>query len=93
MRNRRSQKSALKWLILIGLVWAQIGYASHQLGHDIDELGEFCQICTGYDQFEKSLSDSLYTGPVPAGVNCLPIYFNGRKATDDLKVFSARASP
>ena len=91
--NLRSEKSALKWLILIGFLWAQFAYAGHQLVHDADELGEPCQVCTGYEHFEDALSDAACEGMIPAAASPLPIWFVILEAADSLRFYSARASP
>ena len=93
MRNLRSEKSALKWLILIGLLWTQSAYASHQLTHGADELGKSCQICAGYEYFEKALSNADCASTIPATASALSTSFAIREIADHLRVYSARASP
>ena len=93
VRNLCSETFALKWLILIGLLWAQIAFAGHQLTHDADDLGEPCQTCTSYEQFENGLSDAVCAGPLPAGTHALPTCITAREVADRLCVYSARAPP
>ncbi len=92
-RNIASEASALKWLILIGLLWAQVAYASHQLTHDVDELGETCRICTGYHHFENALSDAVCAAPMPAVSSALPALFAIPTAPERPYVYGARAPP
>lgn len=93
VRNLRSGKSALKWLILIGLLWAQFAYSSHQLMHGTDELGEACQVCTGYEHFDNALNPAACEATIPAAASALPTSFEILEATDRLTFYSARASP
>lgn len=92
-RNLRSETSALKWLILIGLLCAQTAYAGHQIAHGIDELAETCQVCTGYEHFETALSDEVYASPLPATPGALSTCFAILEAVDRQRFYSARASP
>ena len=92
-RNYRSEKSALKWLILIGLLSAQLAYADHQLKHGADELGEPCQVCTGYEHCENALSDAACETTIPASATALPTGFAVLEVTDRLRSYSARAPP
>ena len=93
MRKDRLDHSVLKWLILVGLLWAQFAFAGHQLAHDADELGELCYICTSFDRFENALSDAGVADPIAAFANVLlPRFFN-REVAGFLRVYSARASP
>ena len=93
VQNPRSGKSALKWLLLIGLLCAQFAYASHQLTHDAEELGESCQFCTGFEQFENALADDVSAGTVPVGTIALRPRFNTLETSGCPRVYSARASP
>ena len=92
-RNLCSQNSLLKWLILIGLLWTQFAYASHQLTHGTDEPGEPCRICTTYDYSENALSERVCAGTIPVAASVLPTRFAILDATDHHRVYSARASP
>ena len=92
-RNLCSKNSVLKWLILIGLLWTQFAHASHQLTHGTDELGEPCQICTGFDHFENALSEPLRAGMNPVAASVLPTCFAILELADHLRGYSARASP
>jgi hypothetical protein len=85
--------STFKWLILIGLLCAQIAYAGHQLSHDANDLGEQCQICTSYENFENGLSDAVCTGTMPVGTHALPTYINAREFADYQNAYGARAPP
>ena len=93
VRNPGSGTSAFKWLILLGLLWAQVAYASHQLTHDIDELGESCRVCTGYNHFENALSDTVYAAPIPVDSSALSAPLAILPVAQRLNVYSARASP
>ena len=93
VRNLRSEKSALKWLIVVGLLWSQFAYAGHQLTHGADEIGERCQICTGYDHFEDALSDAVCAATIPVAASVLPTRFAVLEAAERLRAYSARASP
>ncbi len=93
VRNPGSETSALKWLILIGMLWAQITYASHQLTHDTEEISEPCRICTGYDHFENALSGAPCKAPIPAPSDILATCFAILEVPELRNVYSARASP
>ena len=93
VRNPGSTTTAFKWLILIGLLWAQVAYASHQLTHEFDELGESCRICTGYDHFENAVSGAVCKAPIPVASSSLPTSFAILEVAERLNVYSARASP
>jgi len=92
-RNLRSKSSVLKWLIVIGLLCIPFVYASHQLTHGTDELGEPCQICAVYDHFENALSEPACAGTIPVAASVLPTCFAMLEIADHLRVYSARASP
>ena len=93
VRQNRSSHSALKCLILIGFLWAQHAYGSHQLMHQDDEAGVSCQVCANYDKFENSLSDGVCAGISSVDVNPLPPYFAVGEIAGHRSVYSARASP
>lgn len=93
LHSLRSEKSALKCLILIGLLCAQFAYASHQMTHGTDEFGESCEICAGYEQFENALSNDLYAALIPAIGNALPPCPAVFASTNGSRFYSARASP
>ena len=94
VRKPDSERTALKWLILIGLLWAQFAYAGHQLAHDADDLGEPCQVCTGYGHFENALSDAVCAETVLATTTwAAPVRSVVPEVADRLRVYSARASP
>ncbi len=93
VRNPGLESSALKWLILFGLLWAQLAYASHQLTHDIDELGEPCRICTGYDRFESAANGAVCMAPIPPASSALPTPLANLEVAGRLDVYNARASP
>ena len=92
-RNPGSDTSAFKWLILFGLLWAQVAYANHQLTHDIDELGESCRICASYNHFENALSGAVCTAPIPADTSAFLTPLATLPVAERLNVYSARASP
>ena len=93
VRNHCTGKSVLKWLILIALLSAQVGYAGHQSEHDTDELGEPCQICASYEYFENGLNDAACAGSILATASTLADRLNVPEVADRLRVYSARASP
>ena len=92
-RQRTSEKSAFKWLIFIGLLIAQFAYASHLPAHDIDELGEACQVCTSFQNFEDAVSDTGVSPAMPAASIALPFHFSEVEVAEYSRVFSARAPP
>ena len=91
--NTLSEKSALKWLIAIGLLWAQFAYADHQLAHEADSIDEPCQICATCEQLENALSDAVYVGALPAAAHNVPDLSGGDDVMSDPRVYGARASP
>ena len=93
VRSPGSERSALKWLILTGLLWTQFAYASHQLTHGTEELGEPCQICTSYDHSEKALSDTACPAKEPPIAFGLPTCLTILAIADHSRVYSARAPP
>ena len=93
VRNPESEKSALKWLILIGLLCAQMAFASHQMAHDADDLGDTCQSCSGFERVEDGVSDTAVAITFPAATTQLSPSPAGRDITSIPQVYSARASP
>ena len=88
-----SERSAIKWLIFIGLLWTQFAYSSHQLAHEAGDFDEACQMCSSFDRLDDPLSAEEIPGTVSEAT-----YVTLPRVVDSdiagvLQVFSARASP
>ena len=91
--NPDLEKSALKWLILMALLCAQMAFASHQLAHNADDLGDSCYSCSSFERLEDGVSDVVVPITFPAATTALAVSPAGRDVTSIPQVYSARASP
>ena len=93
IRSFRPQASALRWLILIMLLWAQFAYSGHQLVHSVDEPGSTCQICIGCDRLDDAMSEPACSNPVPSALSAAPSGFTLLEYAERPRYYGARASP
>jgi len=92
-RHRNTQRSALRWLILVALTWSQLSFAVHQFDHKIVDLGEPCAVCVNLDRDDDALIDDGQPNLAPA-IFPLETRESPTPALTPLRTsFSARASP
>lgn len=93
LSNIRMQPSALKWLILFGLLWSQLAYASHPILHESGDSGEPCRVCAGLDRLESALdfADTPRLPVIPVSRETAGTVGPGSRLPAN--AYSARASP
>ena len=90
--NTRSNVSAVKLLIVLGLAWSQLAYATHQFEHDAVDLGEDCTVCVQFER-DDALVDVERVCVSPAAVATIPVAVLASTARTEYTLYSARASP
>lgn len=90
-RNRAGLRSA-KWVVLLGLVLAQVALAAHQFEHELLEHDQSCSICVQFDRDDVLIDDaSIHFPPVFSQSSHSDATYPARILT--CSPFNARASP
>ena len=93
LRNLRSTASPVKWAVVAVFVWWQVAFAAHQFEHDLDELGEVCEVCLMLESSNDSLVDAGAPVSIPPGVHEVSAGPQPLALAARFPNYNARASP
>lgn len=56
------RRGRLLYVVLLGLAWLQLAYASHQFEHAAGELTDSCAVCSNFERLEHSVAPAADAG-------------------------------
>ncbi|MFK8017913.1 MAG: hypothetical protein AB8G17_21010 [Gammaproteobacteria bacterium] len=89
--HRTNRAQAVKWLVLVALLWAQVGFADHQFDHD-EPMDDDCRICLQQDRDDVVVDVSL-RGAVPVASSRFSCFLPPSANLLPPTFYNARASP
>lgn len=59
------RRGRLLYVVLLGLAWLQLAYASHQFEHAAGELADSCAVCSNFERLEHSVAPAIDAAQLP----------------------------
>lgn len=61
------RRGRLLYVVLLGLAWLQLAYASHQFEHAAGDFQDSCAVCSNFERLEHSVAPAADAAPLPQG--------------------------
>lgn len=87
------RRGRLLYVVLLGLAWLQLAYASHQFEHTAADLSDSCAVCSNFERLEYSVVPAVVAALLPQAHPVFPPAPVGSLHTRSERHYAARAPP